>query len=187
MLPATAFYFFRLGILIFCRQPPGGLFALAAGLSDTVLACFTTTLPFLPKTAPPFELPQAGWICCSTDLRPEALRFLFYATALSISLPGCRRKREPIKHRERIIPLPFPSTPAKVIRHKPVDGILTTRKDKHGTFSSFNQPPIRPFPAPPSAIHSASTRRRHAHRRFSPANFYLTGSSIAPINSNQHE
>jgi len=50
---------------------------LIAGLSEPPPTCFSTVLPLLLKTAPPFMLPSVGLICCSTDLGREALRFLF--------------------------------------------------------------------------------------------------------------
>jgi hypothetical protein len=71
-------------------------------------------------------------------------------------LPGLRRKVELIKHRENIIPLPFPVAPVKVIRHKPIDGILTTRKPNPGTPRRFIAAFTQPFPRAAPARHHAS-------------------------------
>jgi hypothetical protein len=121
---ALAFKRFRLVILLFRFAPPGGLLPPVAGLSATRLKRFTATLPLLPKSAPPFTLPPVYLICCSTDLRWEALRFSFCFSFLT----GVPEELKQLNHRGRIIPSPFPPTPVKVIRHKPPHGILTTRK-----------------------------------------------------------
>lgn len=80
---AFAFKRFRLGILLFRLTLPGGLLPPVAGLSATRLDRFTSTLPLLPKSAPPFELPPVRLICCSTDLGREALRFSFCSSFLA--------------------------------------------------------------------------------------------------------
>jgi hypothetical protein len=71
-------------------------------------------------------------------------------------LPGFRRKVGLINHRENIIPLPFPVAPVKVIRHKPIDGILTTRKPNPGTPRRFIAAFTQPFPRAAPARHHAS-------------------------------
>lgn len=114
---------------------------LLAGLSATRFHRLTATLPLLPKSAPPFELPPVRLICRSTDLGGKRCGFGF---ALHF-LPVLRRELEPINHRERIIPLPFPSAPVKIIRHKPLHGILTTRKHKTGPLPAFTTAPIPSF------------------------------------------
>jgi hypothetical protein len=68
------------------------------------------------------------------------------------------RKVELINHRENIIPLPFPVAPVKVIRHKPIDGILTTRKPNPGTLRRFIAAFTRPFPRAAPAHHHASNQ-----------------------------
>jgi hypothetical protein len=73
-------------------------------------------------------------------------------------LPGFLRKVELINHRENIIPLPFPVAPVKVIRHKPIDGILTTRKPNSGTLRRFIAAFTQPFPSAAPAHHHASNQ-----------------------------
>jgi hypothetical protein len=129
---------------------------LIAGLSEPPPTCFATVLPLLLKTAPPFTLPSVSLICSSTELEREALRFCF---AL-LFLPGFQRKVGLINHRENIIPLPFPIAPVKVIRYKPIDGILTTHKHNPGTLRRFIAAFTQPFPSPAPDHHHASKRVR---------------------------
>jgi len=122
--------------LLFRFAPPGGLLPSLAGLSATRLDRFTATLPLLPKSAPPFTLSPVRLICCSTDLRREALRFSFCSSFLA----GVQEELEQINRRGRIIPSPLQPAPVKVIRHKPPHGILTTRKHSTRTATTIYHP-----------------------------------------------
>jgi hypothetical protein len=64
-------------------------------------------------------------------------------------LPIFRQEAKQINHRKRIVPSPFPSAPVKVIRHKPGDGILTTRKHKPTPPADIHQPADPDFPGTP--------------------------------------
>lgn len=86
-------------------------------------------------------------------------------------MPGFRRKRELINHPENIIPSPFPTAPVKVIRQKPIHGILTTRKHKLGNSPEIHRIPHpaifqccdSPSTRPPSGGSHFKTKSNHQH------------------------
>jgi hypothetical protein len=100
-------------------------------------------LPLLLKFSPPFELPPIHLICCGTGLGQETLRFSFHSTFLAGLSAGTGANQLPWLNNT----ITFPIAPAKVIRHKPINGILTARKHQTWPLPGFTFYPIRPFPA----------------------------------------
>lgn len=150
---ALAFNRFRLVILLFRFAPPSGLLPSVAGLSATRLNRFTATLPLLPKSAPPFTLPPVHLICCSTDLRREALRFLFCSSFLAGVPEGTGANQSPWKNNTiTLTPRTSKSYSAQTAPWH-FDDTQTLNQDRR----HHSPPPIErcqkasPAPAPPSA------------------------------------
>lgn len=148
MLPVIAFYFFpafRLLIpahCLLCLLKASGLaiFSSAWYCSAGYCRCLPGYLqPFSPAEPPPRHFCRSARRLLNYRQLPGfAVQLAWFRKRCGFCfalhfLPGFQRAAEPIHYRERIIPLPFPAALVKVIRHKPIDDILTTRKHNPGT------------------------------------------------------